>query len=184
VRQTIRVIKTPLMLLALIALVTFGGLWGWRNATADIPARQADPCVMTNVGTALTPHYVTVRTLNAGLRGGLAKRVSTTLRSHGFFILKVNNSEERLAKTVIIGNSADSPEVKLVAGYFKNATVQGDGRGDHIVDVLLGDDFDGYRSNPVKSVAVDGPVCLPKLPDSVASTLPSPTPTPTPTKKK
>ena len=183
-RQTIRVIKTPLMLLALIALVTFGGMWGWRNATAQIPVPPAAACVMTNVGTALTPHYVTVRTLNAGLRGGLAKRVSTTLRSHGFFIVKVNNSEERLAQTVIIGNSPDSPEVKLVAGFFNNANVQGDGRADHIVDVLLGDDFAGYHTNPVKSVAVKGPVCLPKLPASVVSTLPSPTPTPTPTKKK
>jgi hypothetical protein len=105
VRQVIRVIKTPVTLLALLALVVFGGVWGFRNATAAIPPRAPDPCVMTDVGGKLTPQHVSVRTLNAGLRGGLAKRVSTNLRSQGFYILKVNNSEERLAKTVIVGNA-------------------------------------------------------------------------------
>ena len=53
-RQVIRVIKTPVTLLALLALVVFGGVWGFRNATAAIPARAPDPCVMTDVGGKLT----------------------------------------------------------------------------------------------------------------------------------
>lgn len=178
-RQVIRVIKTPVTLLALLALVVFGGLWGFRNATAAIPPRPPEPCVMTDVGGKLTPQHVTVRTLNAGLRGGLAKRVSTSLRSYGFYILKVNNSAEKLAQTVVVGNSKDSPEVKLVAGFFKDAKTQGDGRVDHVVDVLIGDDFAGYVTNPPKSVSVDGEVCLPALPQSSASAAPSATPTPT-----
>ena len=108
-RQFIRVVKTPLTLLALTALVAFGGFWGYKNATAEIPPRPAEPCVMTDVGGVLTPKYVTVRTLNAGLNGGLAKRASTTLRSRGFFILKVNNSDQRMAQTVVVGNSKDDP---------------------------------------------------------------------------
>ena len=92
-REVVRVVKTPLTLLVLLGLVVFGGWWGLRHATAAIPARAAEPCVMTDVGNKLTPKHVTVRTLNAGLRGGLAKRASTTLRSYGFYILKVNNSD-------------------------------------------------------------------------------------------
>ena len=185
-RQVIRVIKTPVTLLALLALVVFGGVWGYRNATAAIPPRAPDPCVMTDVGGKLRPENVTVRTLNAGLRGGLAKRVSTNLRSQGFYILKVNNSEERLAKTVIVGNSKDSPEVVLVARFFKGATTQGDGRIDHVVDVLLGDDYQGFVPSAPKYIAVKGPVCLPAMPNAsaspVATTPVSAKPSPSPTR--
>ena len=177
-RQVIRVFKTPVTLIILLALVAVGGWWGLKNATAAIPARPPEPCVMTDVGGKLTPNYVTVRTLNAGLKGGLAKRASTTLRSYGFYILKVNNSDQRFAETIVVGNSKDDPEVKLVAGFFKNAKRQGDGRVDHVVDVLLGDDFAGYVTKPVTSIAVDGPVCLPALPASEASATASPVTTP------
>lgn len=177
-REIVRLIRTPLTLLALTGLVAFGGLWGYRNATAEIPPRPPEPCVMTDVGGTLTPQAVTVRTLNAGLRGGLAKRVSTELRASGFYVVKVNNTEERLLKTVIVGNSADDPEVKLVAGFFKNAERQGDGRVDHVVDVLLGDDYSGTATKPVRSISVPGPVCLPAMPGS-ATTQASPQPSPT-----
>jgi hypothetical protein len=177
VREISRFIKTPLTLLALTAIVVFGGVWGYQNATAQIPARPPEPCVMTDVGGKLTPNHVTLRVLNAGLRGGLAKRVSSAMRSYGFNILKVNNTDQRLTNTVIVGNSASDPEVILVAGFFKNATRQGDGRVDHVVDVLLGDDYAGRLTNPKQSVAVSGPVCLPTIPGSNASASPTPAPT-------
>lgn len=182
-RDFIRMFKTPLTLLALTALVAFGGVWGYRNATAQMPERPPVPCVQTDVGGRLTPHYVTLRVLNAGLQGGLAKRVSSALRSYGFNIFKVNNTEDRLTDTVIVGNSPDSPEVKLVAGFFKNAKVQGDGRIDHMVDVLLGDNYQGRVTKPKEFILVSGPVCLPALPASVASTLPSPSTPTTPSPK-
>lgn len=189
-REVVRVIKTPVTLLVLLALVAFGGWWGLRNATAAIPPRPPEPCVMTNVNGKLTPNRVTVRTLNAGLRGGLAKRVSTNLRSQGFYIVKVNNSEQRLAQTLIVGNAKDSPEVRLVAGFFKGSTIQGDGRVDHVVDVLLGDDYQGFLPDAPRYVTVRGPVCLPALPaaEVTATASPSPSrtakPSPTPTKSK
>lgn len=176
--HALKVLKTPLTLVALLALVAIGGLWGWRNATAAVPPRAPDPCVPTNVGKDLTPEFVTIRVLNAGLNGGLAKRVSTTMRSYGFFVVKVNNSDQKMAETRIIGASKDDPEVKLAAQFFKNAKLEGDGRVDHVVDILLGDDFAGYVTNPKKSIAVNGPVCLPALPKS-ASVAPAPMPSPT-----
>ncbi|MFT3860204.1 LytR C-terminal domain-containing protein [Micropruina sp.] len=181
-RQLIRAFKTPVTLVLLLALVAFGGWWGLKNATAALPARPAEPCVMTDVGGKLTPNQVTVRTLNAGLRGGLAKRVSTNLRSVGFYIVKVNNSDQRMERTVVVGNAKDSPEVRLVAGFFKNAKTEGDGRVDHVVDVLLGDDYQGFLPTAPKYVTVDGPVCLPALPASETTATASPVPTPTTTK--
>ena len=103
--------------------------------------------------------------------------ISSAMRSYGFNILKVNNTDQRLTNTVIVGNSASDPEVILVAGFFKNATRQGDGRVDHVVDVLLGDDYAGRLTNPKQSVAVSGPVCLPTIPGSNASASPTPAPT-------
>ncbi len=178
-REIIRMIKTPLTLLALTAIVVFGGMWGYKNATAQIPPRPPEPCVMTDVGGTLTPNHVTLRVLNAGLRGGLAKRVSSAMRSYGFNILKVNNTDQRLTNTVIVGHSPNDPEVVLVAGFFKKATRQGDGRIDHVVDVLLGDDYAGRLTNPKQSVPVSGRVCLPVIPGTSASAIPSPAPSPT-----
>lgn len=54
-REVVRLIKTPLTMLALLALVVVGGLWGWTNATAQIPPRQLEPCVATDVGGKLAP---------------------------------------------------------------------------------------------------------------------------------
>ena len=175
-RQVIRVFKTPVTLIILLALVAVGGWWGLKNATAAIPPRPPEPCVKVDVGGKLTPNYVTVRTLNAGLRGGLAKRVSTEMRAVGYYILKVNNSDQKFAETVVIGNSKDDPEVKLVAGFFKNAKISGDGRADHVVDVLLGDEYQGMVLNPKTSLPVSGPVCLPKLPASENTVIPTATP--------
>ncbi len=184
-RQIIRMIKTPLTLLVLSAIVLFGGIWGYQNATAQIPPPPPVPCVMTEVGGQLKPDHVTLRVLNAGLRGGLAKRVSSAMRSYRFNILKVNNTDQRLTNTVIVGNAADSPEVVLVAGFFKNSTRQGDGRIDHVVDVLLGDDYAGRVTNPKLTLAVTGPVCLP-VPPGVSPTPSAPatsvSPKPSPTK--
>ncbi len=188
-RQVIRVFKTPVTLIILLALVAVGGWWGLKNATAAIPPRPPEPCVKVDVGGKLTPNYVTVRTLNAGLRGGLAKRVSTEMRAVGYYILKVNNSDQKFAETVVIGNSKDDPEVKLVAGFFKNAKTQGDGRIDHVVDVLLGDDYAGKAAKPLTSIAVTARCACrrcpplrrqpPQAPAATPSASPSPTPSPT-----
>lgn len=183
VRRIIRAIKTPVMLLLLLAFVGYGAAWGYEHATAPLPPRPLTPCVPINVGDTLTPQFVQVRVLNGGNRGGLAKNTATFLRAYDFRVIKVNNTDERLANTVIVGNSEDDPEVRLVAGFFKDATVRADGRADHVVDVLLGDKTSYFTNPKVTSVAVDGPVCLP-ADTKVPTPTPTPTPSPTPTKKR
>lgn len=181
VRQIIRVLKTPVTLLLLLAFVGYGAAWGYEHATAPRPARPATPCVPIDVGDELTPSYVQVRVLNGGTRGGLAKTTATFLRAYDFRVVKVNNTDERLENTVIVGNSPDDPEVQLLLGFFKDATARGDGRADHVVDVLLGDNSSRITNPEVTAIPVDGPVCLPadtrKPSASPTPTAPSPSPT-------
>lgn len=179
-RQIIRVLKTPVTLILLLAFVGFSAKWGYERATAPIPPRPPEPCVVMEVGDKLTPEYVTIRVLNGGTKGGLAKRTSTYLRAYGFTVTKVNNTERRIMETIIVGNSADDPEVKLLKGFFVDAKVEGDGRVDHVVDVLVGDKYASVKK-PKTSIAVEGgTVCLPALPRSATAT---PTPTPEETER-
>jgi hypothetical protein len=182
VRQVIRVIKTPVTLIILLAILGYGAAWGYQHATMP-DTRKETTCVMTDVGTKLTPDRVTVRVLNGGTSGGLAKLMAGFLRAHGFRVIYYNNSDERVPNTVVVGNSVDDPEVKLMLGFFTGSTARGDGRADHVVDVILGDK-DTHIENPVASIPVTGPVCLPAITSSTVSATPSPSPSPSPSKKK
>ena len=179
-RQVIRVIKTPVTLIVLLAMLGYGAMWGYEHVTMP-DNRKVDTCVMTDVGTKLTPDRVTVRVLNGGEKGGLAKLTAQFLRAHKFRVIYYNNSNERVPNTVVVGNSVDDPEVKLMLGFFTGSTARGDGRADHVVDVIMGDK-DTHIEQPVASIPVDGPVCLPPIAASTVSAIP--TPVPTSTKKK
>jgi len=122
-----------------------------------------------------------VRVLNGGEKGGLAKLTAQFLRAHKFRVIYYNNSNERVPNTVVVGNSVDDPEVKLMLGFFTGSTARGDGRADHVVDVIMGDK-DTHIEQPVASIPVDGPVCLPPIASNTVSAVP--TPVPTSTKKK
>ncbi|MDQ7993886.1 MAG: LytR C-terminal domain-containing protein [Propionicimonas sp.] len=176
VRRIIRVAKTPVTLLLLLGFLGYGAAWGYEHATAPRPERPLTPCVPVDVGDKLTPEFVQVRVLNGGTKGGLAKNTATFLRAYDFKVIKVNNTEERLEKTIIVGNSENDPEVQLLLGFFKDATARGDGRADHVVDVLLGTNSVRVTNPKVTSVPVEGPVCLPS-----GTKVPTPTPTPSPT---
>jgi hypothetical protein len=182
VTQVIRILKTPLTLIGLLLLTLGAGYWGLQAAQAPIPKNVA-PCVMTDVGKELTPKSVQVRVLNAGGSGGLAKSTANErLRPYGFDVIRINNADGNrvVDRTVVIGHAVDDPEVKLVMQFFPNAIAEGDGRVDHVVDVLVGTAFVPTPSNPVTTVPVDGKVCLPQR--TTASTVPSVVPSASPTK--
>lgn len=180
ISSIVRVLKTPVTLIALIALVGFGASWGWRNTMAPIPPIPPAPCVNTAVGDKLTTNLVTIRILNGGFSGGQAKRVGTVMRSWNFKVIKINNTDQRLQSTVIVGGSKDDPQVRLVAGFFVKPTIEADGRVDGTVDVLLGADFPGYVAKPETSVALpDGRACLP-----AGTALPTASPSSSATPKK
>ncbi len=179
-RQVIRVIKTPVTLIILLAMLGYGAMWGYQHVTMP-DNRPVETCVMTDVGSNLTPDKVTVRVLNGGEKGGLAKITAQFLRAHKFRVIYYNNSDERVPNTVVVGNSVDDPEVQLMLGFFTGSTAKGDGRADHVVDVILGDK-NTQIEDPVSSVPVTGPVCLPPI--AAATVSPTATPTPSATKKK
>jgi hypothetical protein len=182
VRQAIRVLKTPVTLIILLAILGYGAMWGLEHATMSMPTQTAT-CVATDVGKVLKPNRVTVRVLNGGTNGGLAKRTALYLRAYGFHVIYWNNSEEKVLNTVIVGNADSDPEVKLVQQFFTGSTTKGDSRADHVVDVILGDK-DTSIKDPVFGIPVSGPVCLPPIATASESAIPTPSASPTATKKK
>ncbi len=184
-RQIVRVLKTPVTLIILLAFVGYGAMWGYEHAKAPAPGRPPVPCVPMDVGDTLTPEMVQVRVLNGGTQGGMAKNAASHLRAFDFKVIKYGNTDERLKETIIVGKNADDPQVQLLTNFFKDAEARGDGRVDGVVEVLLGDNSVRVPNPKVTTIEVDGPVCLP-----ADTKLPTPTPTPSespsekPAKKK
>lgn len=175
-QQVIRVLKTPITMILLLALLGFGAKWGYDQVTKTPPAKPGESCVPTDVGKTLTPDKVTVRVLNGGELGGYAKKVAFNLRAAGFHVIAWTNADREVDHPVIVGNAADDPEVKLVAQYFTGATTEGDGRSDHVVDVILSSQKT-FRTDVKGSVPVSGTVCLPKIGASPEPTTGLETPT-------
>lgn len=194
-RKVIRVVKTPITLLVLLAILGYGAWWGYTNFSVPI-VKESEKCVMTDVGAELTPDKVTVRTYNASTVPRLAKDARSYLLAWHFRVTEYNNSDRRLSNIVVIGNAADDPEVKLVQQFFPGSSAEGDGRTSHVVDVILGSRFE-QLTDPKTSIPVKGPLCLP-APKATAdatddattdpvpsdSATPSTSPTATATKKK
>lgn len=171
-----RALKTPITLAVLLVILIAGGIWGYKNAMKPIPTPPPPACQTQEVGANLSTANVTVNVLNGGTRRGLANLVAANVQAKGFQLSTVGNTSERITTTVIKGASADNPEVKLVAGFFKDAKIVADSRPDHTVDVLVGNDWpdDGWiDAAPTQIPVPGGKVCLPP-----------PTATPTPTAKK
>ena len=172
-RQAIRVLKTPVTLILLLAILGFGASWGLQHVTMDDAPRQQAACVMTDVGTELTPDKVTVRIFNSGTKPKAASLTRIALNHYDFRVILINNSSRELSRTTIVGNSPDNPEVKLLQQFFVDAAAEGDGRADHVVDVIIHDKTQKV-DDPKASVPVSGPVCLPAI--TAASASPSATP--------
>ena len=183
-RRVLLMLRGPFVLLVLLGLLGYGAYWGYQQFSAPAATATPIPCVMTDVGGKLTPKKVSVRVLNGGTVSGLARQTTTYLRAYGFYIIGYSNADnERITDPVIVGNSVDSPEVRLLLGFFKNSTARADGRTDHTVDVLVGASKMTVEKPPT-SVAVDGPVCLPQIPTASASATPSNSPSPSSSKAK
>jgi hypothetical protein len=189
VRKVIRVLKTPVTMLVLLAILGYGAVWGYKHATLDTSKPEA-ACVPQDVGGTLTPDKVSLRVLNGGTAGNHAKLTRGFLLQYKFRVLLYNNSQREVTTTTIIGNAADDPEVRLVSMMFDGAVTEGDGRADHVVDVIVPTKYQEKVNPPPPSLPVTGPVCLPAVAAPTDSASPSasgsasPTASSTPTKKK
>lgn len=162
-------LKTPLTLAVLLLAVWAGARWGWKAFTAPIPEDPPVPCQVVTAS-SLKTDMVSVTVENGSTERGRASGVAANLRTAGFNVTRTGNSDERITQTIIRGTAADSPEVVLVAGFFKNAKIEADARVDHTVDVLVGarnpgeetDEWAGMNKAAATELALPtGKVCLP-----------------------
>ncbi len=161
--RVMRVLKTPVTLLILLALVGFAAKWGFDKIREEIPPRPRLPCVVETIGPKFKPENAVVYVYNATERNGLSRRVGQVLLADGFQVLRRVNAEEKSEKTQVVGVAKDSPEVVLVRSYLPDAEFIADGRPDHSVDIILGDDFKELNKKPKSSVKLpDETACIPQ----------------------
>jgi len=164
VGRVFRIIRTPLTLLVLLAILCYGAWWGWKNIIAPPLKTPATPCVPTKVThKSLKTSQVTVTVYNGGDKKGLAGDITRTLRAKGFNALDPSNTNQKIETAVIVGAAAKDPEVLLVKSFFPGAKVKADHRSDHTVDVLVGNktvhmNTRAKTAYPVKTSTV----CLPQ----------------------
>ena len=168
-----RLVATPLLLLALVGLLIWGAFWGWRNLTAPLPTPEPTPCV--TVSTELVNvTQVSVRVFNAGFTSGLASRVGAKLEDVGFNVVRIENTDERVTRGVIVRtNKENAAAIRLVSSYFAAPEVEYDTRVDGTVDILLASDWGDYGTTPLFQVSAGkgGTTCV--VPEASAS--PEPT---------
>lgn len=158
-RSSVRRWATPITLLVLLALLGFGLWWGWGQLTRPV-GDQPEPCVTQSAST-LTSAQVTVTVLNAGGTAGLAGQVTEQLTTYGFQTKSPGNSSEEASQTVVVGATADAPEVQLVTGFFTDAEARGDDRTDGTVDVILTDNYAGFNNDaPTEIEVAGGVICV------------------------
>ncbi|NLA29563.1 MAG: LytR C-terminal domain-containing protein [Propionibacterium sp.] len=154
-RSSARRWATPVTLILLLSMLGYGLWWGWHQLTR--PLVEPTVCV-TQSASVLFSTQVTVQVLNGGSAAGLAGQVTGQLADYGFKTKAATNTNEQVPTTIIVGASADSPEVLLVAGFFVDAQTRGDDRKDGTVDVLLGDVYPGFYDEAPTEIEVPGGV--------------------------
>ncbi|NLE96547.1 MAG: LytR C-terminal domain-containing protein [Propionibacterium sp.] len=157
-------------MLALLGFLIWGATWGWRNLTAPLPGPSPTPCV-TVPATVVTPANVSVRVFNGGFTSGLAGRVRDHLTNQGFTVLRVANTDERVAETIVRGSEESESALLLVQSHFNESVIQYDDRVDGTVDVFVGTTYAGVNENFLPEVATEG---------GVTCEFPSPSPSPSP----
>lgn len=158
-----RMVKSPLIMLSLLALLVFATWWGMKELRRPIPPPPAIPCVDTAIADGqLQAQQVSIRVLNGSDLRGKAGEIQQALRAKGFNVVGTGNTPEDAPKTQVIGFSPDAPEVNLVAQHVVDAERVGNNRPDHMVVIIIGADYNGLVPDAPTSIEVDTPsVCLP-----------------------
>jgi hypothetical protein len=149
---------SPIVLLIVLGVLAYAAWWGYKALTNPLSTKDPAACVSQSVSGAVTTDMVTVRVYNAGTDKGLAAKVSAQLVDKGFKIGFTGNTQEKVDKTTVIGGTPTDPAVRLVAGFFAQAAVQGDNRTDGTVDVLLPTGAAGVIPDAPTSIDAPGAV--------------------------
>ena len=160
-KRIARALTSPLLLLALVALLIWSAKWGYRQVTAPPLPEPIISCSPSPVGTVLKSNQVTINVYNGGRQQGLAGKIARQMKAKGFQVRFVDNTEKKIDHTIIVAASKDDPAAKLVAQQFVKSEIQEDGITDGIVDVMVGNTFAGYQKAAKTQIKVASDPCLP-----------------------
>ncbi len=156
-----RKIATPVTLICLLAILGYGLVWGYRELTRPPRIAAPQPCVM-QAATELNASQVKVKVFNGGTVSGRASQIAKQLDMKGFNVAGAANTNENVTGTTIVGSTEVDPAVALVAAFFPESTLKGDGRIDGSIDILVGDNFAGFKHDAPTTIDVPaGEICLP-----------------------
>ena len=174
--------RTPLTLVALIAVLVFGLLVGWRLMTEPVPslrestASSEPSCKVQELkaGSTLRTSQVTINVLNSGTTPNWAGDTMRALTKRGFEGGLTGNAPQgvRADSVVILDPDPKSDQVRLVAKQFaKRPKVEKSTEDDPAaVDIIVGNHFRVSRDldrDARKSMKVRGTtdVCVPVPPE-------------------
>jgi hypothetical protein len=175
--------RTPLTLVALIAVLVFGLTVGWRLLTEDVPSLRestgtGEPSCRVQelkAGSTLRAAQVTVNVLNSGSTPNLAGDTMRALtRTRGFEGGLTGNAPQgvRAESVTILDPDPESAQVRLVAKQFERRPKieESDDNDPAAVDIIVGNDFkpsSGIDRDAPTSMTVRGKtdVCVPAPPD-------------------
>jgi hypothetical protein len=174
--------RTPLTLVALIAVLVFGLLVGWRLLTEKVPSLRestgtSEPSCQVQelkAGSTLRAAQVTVNVFNSGSTPNLAGDTMRALTRRQFEGGLTGNAPQgvRADSVMILDPDPDSSQVRLVLKQFENRVqVRKSGDDDPAaVDIIVGNDFQVSRDidhDAPTTMKVRGKtdVCVPAPPD-------------------
>lgn len=173
-KRLARTLATPITLVVLLVFLAWGARWGYRNATSPPAPPPVVTCSPTAVGKTLKSEMVQVNIYNGGRTHGLGRKVSSMMKARGFQVKHVDNTEERVDHTIIVGASKNDPAVKLVAQQFVKPEIREDQVPDGVVDVLVGNKFAGWTKTAKPwQIQISEAPCLPPPSQSPSESMPA-----------
>jgi hypothetical protein len=160
--QVWRHVRTAVVLLCLLGLVGWAGWTGYQafteppSGSSEVVCTPRDP----NAGATVNPRRVRVRVYNATLTAGLASAVAEDLSEQGFQVVEIANDPQQrsIAENALIVSSGQVKDrVRTLRAYVPGARRARDARESRVLDLVLGESFDGLTIPPPRCPREDGP---------------------------
>lgn len=170
-----RQITSAVTMMALVAILVLGAVWGWKSLFAELPedgmaSEEATPTCTTEqikAGQRIRSTKVRVSVFNNSTRSGLAGSTLEKLLNRGFIAGDAGNapSDADVRRVEVWSTVEDDPRARLVARQFgKDVTIRFSdedlGPG---IDVIVGDRFrDLVKAPRALKVKQAQEICVPR----------------------
>ena len=147
-----------------------------QNSKASQAGQPADPHPEQLQSVAAAPQDVTVQVSNSTAKSGLATTASNQLKRRGFRVKSPDDYPNPLKSTKVLFSPGNEQAAATVAATFANSKVERITGTGHVVQVVLGSDFNAVGTPPAAgspvSLQVDRNASSPptKLPDDLSVT--------------